>query len=99
MENLNEINCSMAFRFSYVPSAAEECAIILKWFGFNYVHVKGAKGSHSAEIYVPEEYREEFDKQILHKTLIGKYRKFFIGEGVHFGVHYYYVNYLKKYDR
>lgn len=92
---MNEINGSRYVNVPYYPCAADECEMILRGMGFR-VQLKRVRGSHSAEIYVPKEERSRFDEQILRKTIIGKNRKFFMGEGEYFGVHYYYVNYLKK---
>lgn len=93
---MNEIECSKAVFVPYKPIAADECEMVLRFLGFKFVRVNGTRGSHGAEIYVPEDERTEFDEKVLHTTLVGKYRRFFICDGVHFGVHYYYVSYSKK---
>ena len=97
---MKEIECSKAITVSYMPGAADECEMVLRYLGFQFVRVKGTRGSHGAEIRVSEKERAEFDEKVLHTTVHGKYRSFFISSGVQFGVHYYYVSYRKrKYEK
>jgi hypothetical protein len=96
MNDINGIECSRAVFVPYKPGAADECEIVLRFLGFEHIKVHGSKGSHSAELYVPEEDRLAFDGMCLNHTVHGKYRNFFFSIGTHFGVQYHYVSYSKK---
>jgi hypothetical protein len=75
--------------------AADECSLALRNLGFGYhFSVKGSRGSHGAQVWVSEEYKDKFEKDILPNVVEGTYRKFFFSKS---GEYFYYVSYSSKY--
>jgi hypothetical protein len=91
------INCRI--NLNYVVGAAEECEACLHFLGFRYVSIKKQRGSHGAEIWIPDEDKERFEKEILGNVLIGELRWFFFSHLYNSDGHpsiYYYVSYKYK---
>jgi hypothetical protein len=92
-----DIKCRV--NFNYSVGAAEECKACLHFLGFRYVSIKKQRGSHGAEIWIPDEDKERFEKEILGNTLIGERRRFFFSHPCDLCGHpsiYYYVSYQQR---
>lgn len=89
---MRETIVSTKTNLGYHINAADECRLALETLGFP-VHIKGQRGAHGAELWVPEEYKEKFEEEIIGTTIIGTYRKFFIGHTQ--SEYFYYVSYSK----
>jgi hypothetical protein len=64
--------------------AAFECEYILRALGYNYAKVYGLRGSHTAEVHIPEEDIERFKNELLNKTVQGvSSRKFFFAKYIY----------------
>lgn len=86
-------------RYGWRIDAAMECELCLRSLGFGYVKIDRQRGSHGAELYIPEEDRERFEKEVVNRTLVGEYRSFYIGKMSGFGMArwgLYYVSYGRK---
>lgn len=104
MDNTNgntnkRIVCDIDVRRYGWNDAGIECELCLRSFGFNCVSLDERKGSHGAELYIPDEDRERFEKEILGRTLVGEYRTFHFSKMSGFGMArwgLYYVSYGRK---
>lgn len=97
---MNENEIYVNNYFNYYPSASEECRWALYKLGYNRFSIIGYRGSHHADIYFFEEDEEKFKENLLGKSVISGYRKFYFSNNYNsFGdkLPYYSVGYSKKY--
>jgi len=86
-------------RYGWNIDAGMECELCLRSLGFDYVSLDKRKGSHGAELYIPEEDRERFEKEVVNRTLVGEWRTFHISQMSGFDMArwgLYYVSYGRK---
>ena len=94
-----EVNTNIYPNIGAHIGAAEECTIALRELGMEHgFSVKGQRGSHGAEVWVSDDKKEFFEKEILRKTIKGTYRTFFFSIWTPYGGEYthYYVSYRKN---
>lgn len=86
-------------RYGWNIDAGMECELCLRSLGFGYVSLDKRRGSHGAELYIPEEDRERFEKEVVNRTLVGERRTFHISQMSGFGMArwgLYYVSYGRR---
>ena len=79
---------------NYPLGAAEECKKALNSLGFS-PQIKPQRGSHGAELYIPDREKERFENEIFSRGIQGTYRKFTFSR-LGFGEYispFYYVSY------